>query len=221
MYRQLSLFGKPHKQDKKRLEIRERVESYGISALLNREAIAFLCSIEPQKLEGIETFEDLRNRYQLLPITKLQKHKLEAIFNLSVRISTERARENPVIKCPQDAADLVIEEMRHLKHEEFRILLLNTKHKVLGTKTISIGSLTECIVPPQIVLREAIVNNCHSIICLHPHPSGDPSPSSEDISVTKRLQSACKIMGIKLLDHIVIGDGKFVSLKERGILEGE
>jgi DNA repair protein RadC len=108
--------------------------------------------------------------------------------------------------------------MRFLTQEHFVTLYLNTKNQVLHKKTVFIGSLNASIVHPREVYKEALRRSAASIICIHNHPSGDPSPSREDIEVTKRLNECGKILGIDLLDHLIIGENKFVSLKEKGYL---
>ena len=108
--------------------------------------------------------------------------------------------------------------MRFLKKEYLRVILLNTKNCVISTEDVSIGSLNASIVHPREVFFEAIRKHAASIIICHNHPSGDPTPSNEDISITKRLKECGKIIGIELLDHLIIGDGTFISLKEKGVL---
>lgn len=214
---QMSFFGKERNKERKSNVIKERVQRYGVSTLIDKEMIHFITGIRLEVLEDFESFKDLRNKIGIIGATQLQKQKLQAIYDISIRITTEKASKEAVIKCPGDAANLVMEEMRHLQNEELRIILLNTKNRVIGIKTISIGSLNESIFYLPAVLREAILNNCNSIIALHPHPSGDPTESRADIEATKRLNEACNIMGIRLLDHIIIGNDQFVSLKEKGV----
>jgi DNA repair protein RadC len=112
----------------------------------------------------------------------------------------------------------VMNDMRFLSQEHFVCLYLNTKNQVLHKQTIFIGSLNASIVHPREVFREALKRSAASIICLHNHPSGDPAPSREDIEVTKRLVECGKMIGIDVLDHVIIGENKFVSLKEKGYL---
>lgn len=113
-----------------------------------------------------------------------------------------------------------MDDVRTLQQEHFVALYLNTKNHVIKQKTLFIGSLNASIVHPREVFKEALRTSSAALICLHNHPSGDPAPSPEDISVTKRLNEAGKILGITLLDHIITGDDCFVSLKERGFLSG-
>jgi DNA repair protein RadC len=143
----------------------------------------------------------------------------------SVRLVKEKAGiyniEGKSIRSPEDAYD-IINELLYLSEqtkEHFVILTLSTKNTILGVHTIHIGSINASIVHPREVFQPALLNNSASIVAFHNHPSGDPSPSREDVEVTKRLVEASKILGIDLLDHIVVGSqGRFVSLKEKGYL---
>ena len=124
------------------------------------------------------------------------------------------------IKSPADVAKLAREAlgMHEMAEENCIILCLNTKNKITGVHTVSIGSLDTSIVHPREVFKAAMLNNASGIICLHNHPSGDPEPSREDIEVTRRLVNAGSILGIRVLDHIIIGDGRYISLKEQGMM---
>lgn len=105
--------------------------------------------------------------------------------------------------------------------EHFVIITLNTKHEIAGVHTISIGDLNSAVVHPREVFKAALLNNAFSVICLHNHPSGDPSPSKEDISITLRLCEAGKLLGITVVDHVIIGgNGRYTSMRENGIIEG-
>jgi DNA repair protein RadC len=126
--------------------------------------------------------------------------------------------ERFTVRSPQDAADLMMDELQHLAQEHFVCLFLNTKNQVIGKDTIFIGSLNASIVHPREVFRRAIQRASAAVICLHNHPSGDPSPSAEDRNVTKRLQEAGKLLGIDVLDHIIIGEQSFYSMKENGLM---
>ncbi|HLQ73364.1 MAG TPA: DNA repair protein RadC [Bacillota bacterium] len=143
---------------------------------------------------------------------------LLAAIELGKRMSEYKPEDRLTIRSPEDGANYVMEEMRHLKQEHFVALFLNTKNEVIKRKTIFIGSLNTSVVHPRELFREAVKRSSASIICLHNHPSGDPTPSNEDIHVTKRLSEAGKVIGIEVLDHIIIGDRKFISLKEKGYL---
>ncbi len=111
-----------------------------------------------------------------------------------------------------------MEEMRYYKKEYFKIILLDTKNNIKKISEISVGSLNSSIVHPREVFSEAVANSAASVILVHNHPSGESEPSREDISLTNRLNECGKILGIKILDHIIIGDGVFYSFKEEGLL---
>lgn len=143
---------------------------------------------------------------------------LLATVELAVRLSS-RQRTGPVtIGSPADVAGLVMEEMRDCLREHFRVVLLDVKNKVLGIEEISIGSLNASLVHPREVFRPAVLRASAGIILLHNHPSGDPTPSREDLEVTRRLCEVGKLVGIEVLDHVVIGDGRFFSFREKGLL---
>lgn len=128
--------------------------------------------------------------------------------------------EAPVIKSPAEVyqAALQLLALHEEPEEHFCIFCLNTKNKIVGVHTISIGSLNASIVHPREVFKAAMLNNAAAIICIHNHPSGDPEPSRVDIETTHRLVDAGNILGIDVLDHVVIGDGKYISLKELGMM---
>ena len=137
---------------------------------------------------------------------------------LGKRLAAYRKEEQVSIKSPEEAALLIMEEMRFLDREHFKAMLLNTKNHCLSIETISIGSLNASIVHPRELFKLAVKKSAAALILAHNHPSGDPNPSREDIEITKRLAEAGKIMGIEVLDHLIIGNGNFISLKERGYI---
>lgn len=120
------------------------------------------------------------------------------------------------IRSSQDAASILREFIGNEDREHLVVMMLSTKNKVNAIHTVSIGSLNASIVHPREVFKAAIVANAASVILGHNHPSGDPNPSREDIAVTKRLADVGNVVGIELLDHVIVGDEKFYSLKERG-----
>ena len=128
--------------------------------------------------------------------------------------------EVPVIQSPAEVyqAAKQLLALHEEPEEHFCILCLNTKNKIVGVHTISIGSLNATIVHPREVFKAAMLNNASAIICLHNHPSGDPEPSREDIETTRRLVEAGKIMGIEVLDHVIIGEQRYFSMKERCLM---
>ncbi len=150
-------------------------------------------------------------------INNAKAAQLMALSELSKRISTLKI-ERIKITSPADAALVMMEEMRYYKKEYFKIILLDTKNNIKKISEISVGSLNSSIVHPREVFSEAVVNSASSIILVHNHPSGESDPSHEDIVLTNRLDECGKILGIKVLDHIIIGDGVFYSFKEEGLI---
>jgi DNA repair protein RadC len=141
-----------------------------------------------------------------------------AAVEIGRRITNLDYKDRYVIRSPEDGAKYLMNDMRFLSQEHFVCMYLNTKNQVIHKQTIFIGSLNASIVHPREVFREALKRSAASVIAAHNHPSGDPAPSREDIEVTKRLVECGKIIGIDLLDHLIIGENKFVSLKEKGYL---
>jgi DNA repair protein RadC len=140
-----------------------------------------------------------------------------AAVELSRRLSALSADERPCIRSPQDVSNLLMAEMRDLKKEHLKSLLLDSKNRVMKTCTVSVGILDSSLVHPREVFKDAIVASAAAIIVVHNHPSGDPAPSAEDRRITQRLHECGALLGIELLDHIILGDNRFVSLKERGV----
>ena len=141
-----------------------------------------------------------------------------AALELGRRIASLAPEERAQISCPQDAANLVAAEMALLAQEHLVVLLLNTRNQVVARREVYIGTVNSSAVRPAEVLRPAVRENAPSIIVVHNHPSGDPTPSPEDVAVTRDLMAAGKLMDIELLDHLIIGQGRrFTSLKEKGL----
>lgn len=143
--------------------------------------------------------------------------RVKAALELGRRLAAaDHLSSRPVIGSPADAAALLMERMRYLEKEHVQVVFLNTKNRVLGFDTVSVGGLSESVAHPREIFRSAIRRNAAAIILSHNHPSGDPAPSPEDLELTRRVRSAGEIVGIELLDHIIIGDNRYVSLRERG-----
>jgi len=152
-------------------------------------------------------------------LTRVASLRILAAVELTKRVLEEKTPEKYKIRTPNDAAKYVMDNMRFYTQEHLVCLYLNTKNEVIHWKTIFIGSLNASIIHPREVFKEALKHSAASLICFHNHPSGDPSPSHEDIEVTKRLVECGFLIGIEVLDHIIIGDQKFVSLKEKGFVQ--
>lgn len=212
---------------------RERLLQHGAEALSNSELLAILlrtgtANESAVKLAGrvLAASGGLRHLTdmsveQLTAIKGIGPAKalqLKAGIELGRRLSRSRLEDSPPVRSPREAADLVRDDLRYLNKEHFIVLFLNTKNRVIGKETLSIGSLNASIVHPREVFRSAIKRSSASIICAHNHPSGDPTPSPEDIEVTRRLAEAGRLVGIELLDHVIIADQAHVSMKELGYI---
>ena len=145
--------------------------------------------------------------------------RVSAAIELGRRIATTGAGEYIRIGDPGCAADLFMEELRYLRQEVFMAALINVKCELMMKTRISMGGISSSSAGAREVFRTAVQKGAYAVIVAHNHPSGDPTPSSEDIAVTKRLIEAGKVLGIQVLDHIVIGDGRYVSLKEKDMID--
>lgn len=211
---------------------RERLQHYGAGSLSNAELIAILLRtgikgenvlnlsnrvlMEHQGILGLSRaeFSELASIRGLGPAKACQ---LQAALELGRRLMLASPKQRLQITSPTDAANMLMLEMGQLEQEHLRVLLLDTKHFVLASPTIYKGNVNSSMIRVAEVLRPAVRANAPNIILAHNHPSGDPTPSPEDVAVTRRLTEAAAMFDIQLLDHIVIGSQRFVSLKERGM----
>ncbi|RBP93977.1 DNA replication and repair protein RadC [Cytobacillus firmus] len=212
---------------------RERFVLNGPQSLSNHELIAILLRTGTKDESVLQLANRLLTHFEGLRLLKdasldeitaikgigsAKAIQLLAAVEIGRRISNLTYDDRYTIRSPEDGANYVMHDMRFLSQEHFVCLYLNTKNQVLHKQTIFIGSLNASIVHPREVFKEAFRRSAASVICIHNHPSGDPTPSREDIEVTKRLAESGKIIGIDVLDHLIIGENKFVSLKEKGYL---
>jgi DNA repair protein RadC len=158
-------------------------------------------------------FSELTQQHSIGPATAA---KIQAALELGRRLLT-RTTQRQQIRSPADAANMLIPEMSLLEKEHLRVLLLDTKNYLLGMPTIYVGSVNTNLVRVAEIFKPAITHNAVAIIVAHNHPSGDPTPSPEDVVVTRRAVETGQIMDIEVLDHLIVGHGRFVSLKERGL----
>ncbi|MEJ2747396.1 MAG: DNA repair protein RadC [Anaerolineae bacterium] len=143
--------------------------------------------------------------------------EIKAALEIGRRLLAASPQERPKVTSPADAANLLMSEMMFLEQEHLRLILLDTRNRVLKTPTIYKGSLNTSVIRLGELFRAAIKENAAAFIVAHNHPSGDPSPSPEDVNVTRQLVQAGKLLDIEVLDHVVIGRQRYVSLKERGL----
>jgi DNA repair protein RadC len=212
---------------------RERLAKYGAEALSNAELLAIILRTGMKGDTAIDLANKLLNHFNgnlkaivSADMNELSKIKglgfaksaqIKAAFELSKRINY--LQDNIGISSPKDAAEFLMPKLRYLDKEYFFLLCLDTRNKLIDNEVkVSIGSLNASIVESREIFKAAISKNAASVILAHNHPSGDPTPSNEDIAVTKRVVNAGDIIGIKVNDHIIIGDGKYVSMKERGLI---
>lgn len=203
-------------------EVRETLVNYGVESVGMAGLIASVVGIGPEKLSKLVHNNRFSDLFQL-SLRELEKQTTKAVayklFALGEIVRKQRLVVNDVkkrIDSPMEVYNLLGEELRYLQREEFRLLLLDAKNGVRKIETISIGTLNSSLVHPREVFKPAIKEASSAIILVHNHPSGDPTPSKEDIEITKRIISAGEIIGIGVFDHVIIGDARYISLKERG-----
>jgi len=212
---------------------RERLQKLGADALSAQEILALILGrgiagesvmVTTQRLlsqfgnlKGIAN-ASLEELSQVKGIGLAKASQIKAAFELASRLeSYSEAGDKPLVKTPEEVVNLVRSRLKGKKKEYFLALLLDTRNQLIKVSEISVGSLDSSIVHPREVFKEAISASAASIIFVHNHPSGDPTASEDDIKLTKRLAEAGEIMGIDVLDHIIIGDKIFLSLKREGL----
>jgi len=211
---------------------RERLLHVGAPAVSTAELIAIILRVGTGGENVVALAQRLLAKYRGLSglarasTNELREEKglkdakiaqLKAAFELGRRLLVEAPEEKPAITSPADAANLLLGEMSLLEQECMRVILLDTRNRVQSIQTVYQGSLNTTMVRVGELFREAVRANCAAIIVAHNHPSGDPSPSPEDVAITKDMVAAGKLLSIEVLDHLVIGHQRFVSLKERGL----
>ena len=216
---------------------REKLAAHGAAALTDPELIAILLRTGVVGANAVEVGRELLKRYSSLAglsrctVDELAKIRgvgfakavqLVAAFGLGQRLARETLSKQK-IDSPELANELVGAEMRRLHKESLRVILLDTRYHLIRIEEVSIGSVNESIAHPRDVFRPAVVSSAYAMIVVHNHPSGDPSPSQTDHSLTRRLAEAAELLQIKLLDHIIIGapseqGAGYFSFKEAGVL---
>lgn len=210
---------------------RERLLAHGAHSLTESELVAILVRTGTRGTSAadlgdrlLRAFRSLRGLADASPeelaatpgVGPAKAAAILAAFELGKRLGTEpRARQ--VVRDPASVARLVMDEMRYLDREQFRAVLLDTKHRVLGIPTISVGGLSASPIHAREVFKEAIRRSAAAVILVHNHPSGNPEPSADDVRVTAALRAAGQVVGIEVLDHLIVGEGQYVSLRERGL----
>jgi DNA repair protein RadC len=212
---------------------RERLQKLGVEALSAQEILAVILGRGVAGESVMVTAQRLLSQFGNLKgiasasVEELSKVKgiglakasqIKAAFELANRLEAySGAGDKPIVKTPEDVASLVRGRLRGKKREHFLAILLDTRNQLIRVSEVSIGSLDTSIVHPREVFKEAISASATSVIFVHNHPSGDPGASEDDIKLTKRLAEVGEIVGIDVLDHIIIGDKKYLSLKREGL----
>ncbi|MCH7609261.1 MAG: DNA repair protein RadC [Chloroflexi bacterium] len=211
---------------------RERLERQGPQALSNPELLAILLGTGTPGLNAVQLAQELLDVFGGLPglhradyddlvktrgIGPAKAAQLGAAVELGRRLAVSLPGERPAIQSPEQAAELVMYEMGALNQEHLRVLLLDTRNHLIRITEVYQGSLDSSLIRVGELFRDAVRANAASVIVVHNHPSGNPSPSPEDVAITREMVNAGRLLDIEVLDHLVIGAGRFISLKSKGL----
>lgn len=210
---------------------RERLARQGAAALSNRELLALLVGTGSARASAFDlaeellasgvrelasrSFPELAGRHGLGPA---KAGRILAALELGARLASEPASLSPALRTPEEAARHLLPRYSSRPVETFGLLALDVRRRLKREAVVSVGCLTSSLVHPREVFQDAVASRAAGLILFHNHPSGDPEPSGEDVALTRRLAQAGQLMGIEVLDHLVLGAGRFVSLKQRGVL---
>jgi len=211
---------------------REKLMENGPKSLSDSELLAIILRTGNKKESVVSMSNKLFNKYNVKSLSRLNVSTLRkglgigdtkacqiiACFELGRRLAKFKSDKNGSIKYAKDIAKIFIPEMSSLKKECFKGVFLDSKNRIINEETIFVGSLNESVIHPREIFQAALNENAASLVLVHNHPSGDSKPSNEDIEITKLLIKAGEILGIPVLDHIIIGDKKYFSLKEKGLI---
>ncbi len=211
---------------------RERLRDYGPGALSNAELLAIILrtGAASENVLGLATrvlarFGGLAGLAQASfgelcaerGLGEAKAAETKAALELGIRLLSTHPQERMVVKTPQDVANLLLAEMSFLEQEQLKVVLLNTKNQVIAIPQVYRGSVNTSLIRVAEVFCQAVRDNCPALVVVHNHPSGDPTPSSEDILVTEQIVAAGKVLDIEVVDHLIIGQQRYVSLKEQGL----
>ena len=212
---------------------RERLKQFGPEALSAQELLALIIGRVVSKKSVMTIAQELLIKFgnikaiseatleelsQIKGIGFAKAAQIKACFELGKRKDLEPEQKDFDIKDPQSVVKAIRASIKDKAKEHFKLILLNARNKIIGITTVSIGSLNASIVHPREVFKDAIAHNAYSVVLAHNHPSGDPEPSEDDLTMTRRLIEAGKILGIEVLDHIIITKNGYFSFKDRGLL---
>ncbi len=214
----------------------EKFNRLGVQALSDEELLAIILRTGSKKEDALHLATRILHNNQeysgllslnhltfneltlLHGIGKVKATQILCLSEITKRMAKATRKDGVHLLSPDAVANYYMEDMRHLTNEQIMLVLLDTKSKILGNKIISSGTVNASLLAPRELFIYALKHGAVNIILLHNHPSGDPSPSSEDLAATKRVKEAGVLIGIRLMDHLIIGDNKYVSLKEQGLL---
>ncbi len=214
---------------------RERLRAHGAESLSNAELLAILLRTGAAGQSVLSLATGLLSRHgglgglarlsfsELVSQRGLGEAKaaeLRALFTLAGRLRALEAGERPIVRSPADIMAILGAEMSVLEQEHLRVVLLTTRNQVIATPEVYKGNVNSSLVRIAEVFKEPIRQNAPSIVLVHNHPSGDPSPSADDVLLTGEVIKAGKLMGIEVLDHVIVGEGRHCSLKEMGLAFG-
>lgn len=212
---------------------REKLAQWGASSLREYELLAILLRTGTAQMSALQLAQHLLHKFggvrgvmhasvqELANIKGMGLAKatqIAAAMELGRRVALSHFHERPQIRSPEDVYQLTYVQLLGERREHFIAVMLDTKNRVLRTETISIGTLDSSLVHPREVYRSVIREGAANWIAVHNHPSGDPTPSPEDIAITRQLKDAGELLGVELLDHLILGDGNYTSLREKGYL---
>lgn len=214
---------------------REKLIDRGAAALSDTELLAILLRTGTSSVSVLHLAEEVLAKYRdkgLVAIMNMSPQEIATVHGVGLakaativaavelgrRLSTRAAQKTEKIEGPEDAARYMMPMLRYEQKEHFLVMLLDVRNRVIATSTISVGGLTSSIAHPREVFREAIRHSAAALILVHNHPSGDPSPSREDIQLTRQMMKAGDVMGIPVLDHIILANDDFLSIKEANCL---
>ncbi|MFH1312936.1 MAG: DNA repair protein RadC [Candidatus Eisenbacteria bacterium] len=212
---------------------RERLKSCGVEALSVRELLAIVVGPGTKQMGAMDLAGEVGSAFESLrdmagaSVERLSRVsgmgfakacRLRAAIELGKRVVKAGRGEIRTVRCPEDAACLVMEDMKNLDREHFKVILLDSKNAVISVETVSVGTVNASIVHPREALKPALEKSATSMILVHNHPTGNVSPSREDILITRRFEKCGRILGIEIVDHLIIGDNDYKSMKESGYL---
>ncbi|MFC1926266.1 DNA repair protein RadC [Chloroflexota bacterium] len=211
---------------------RERLKEYGASSLSNAELLAIILRTGAASESVLNLSARLLSRFGGLVglgkagfgelygergLGEAKAAQIKAALELGRRLVSTYPQERALVSSPQDIANLLQVEMSFLDQEELRLVLLNTKNQVLAIPRVYKGNVNSSLIRVSEIFRDAVRENCPALVVVHNHPSGDPTPSPEDVKVTEQIVEAGKLLDIDVLDHLIFGEQRYVSLKERGL----